>query len=154
MLRFLNKETFSQSNRIPFIGQKQKGGDGLACIAMLFSYHKTPISPSLLRYQYRHFGKGMGLSDMISIFSTHGFDSRAIHCSLRELADLPLPLILHWDSARFTVLAEITGDDYVILDPASQKLTLPKNQFERHFSEIVLQITDRASPRSNLTSIR
>lgn len=144
--RYFNKEVTSQPGIVPFIACKRKGGDGLACIAMLFAYHAVRISTRHLHNQYRNFRESIGLSDIVDVLSAHGIVSQPLHCKRKELAELPLPAIVYWGSEKFAVLTEIIGDVYIVFDPGSGKLALHEFEFDRYYSEIVLQINPPEIP--------
>lgn len=139
--RHFHNETVAQPGIIQLIPCKNKGGDGLACIAMLFAYYGINMSMSQLHTHYPDRRKRMGLSDIFDILLAHGLASQPLHCKLKELGQVSLPAILFWGSEKFTILSQIIDEEFVVFDPTSGKLVLGEIEFERYFTEIVLQVS-------------
>jgi ATP-binding cassette subfamily B protein RaxB len=142
--RYFHNKTASQPGIIQLVKCKNKGGDGLACIAMIFAYYGIHISISHLYGHYPSLRKRIGLSDILDILLAHEIASQPLHCKLKEVEQVSLPAILFWGSEKFTILSEIIDEEYVVFDPTAGKLVLPKIEFERYYTEIVLQISPPA----------
>lgn len=132
---------FSWFRRLPVILQSDAAECGLACLAMLASYHRHQTDPSTLR---RHFGfslKGATLKDLIGIADQLGLASRPLRCELDELPRLRAPCILHWDFNHFVVLKSVGRAAVVIHDPAEGVRRLSFDQVSRHFTGVALEVT-------------
>lgn len=141
--RLFKRTAIYEPGTPPLIRQQQPGGDGLACIAIVFAFHGVDIDLDKLTKNYSQFSQGMGLRDMISILQEHDLIVRALQCPTRELHKLQMPCILHWDMKQFVVLENTQDRRFIVIDPASKKLTLTLDEFEQHFGEILLEIRNK-----------
>lgn len=143
--RLFKRAAIYEAGTVPFIRQQQPGGDGLACIAMIFAFHGVAIDLDRLVKGYFQFSQGIGLRDIIAILEELDLVVRALQCPARELHNLQMPCILHWDMKQFVVLKDIQEYRFTVVDPASKKLTLSLDEFEQHFGEIVLEVRNKYS---------
>lgn len=105
--------------------------------------------PTCLKIVAKHFGKRIGiqelreLSETIRIGSTlQGLSNAAEHIGIRtlpaklsfdQLAEVPLPCVLHWNKNHFVVLYQVKGDTCYISDPAHGLITYTKKELLTHW---------------------
>lgn len=138
---FLN---LSGLRRTPYIAQSEASECGLACIAMVASFHGYETNLSNLRQKFPLSLKGATLKQLIQIAEAIGFNARPLRGEIEDLAHLSLPAILHWDLNHFVVLTKIaggiSGSRYHIQDPARGPLVLGEVEFSRRFTGVVLEL--------------
>ncbi len=67
--------------------------------------------------------------------------ARAVRLELGDLAQLPMPCILHWDLNHFVVLKRVKGQRIEVHDPARGALALMPVEVDRHFTGVALELT-------------
>ncbi|PTA69920.1 MULTISPECIES: peptidase domain-containing ABC transporter [unclassified Stenotrophomonas] len=133
MLRF--------GRRLPLFHQNEVAECGIACIAMIASFHGVGASLVGLRERYGTSQLGAGLSKLIGISSELGLNPRALRVELDGLKDLMLPAVLHWDMNHFVVLKEVTRKGVVIHDPACGRVSLGYKEVSDRFTGIALEMS-------------
>lgn len=136
---------FGGSRRTPLIRQGEASECGLACLAMVASYHGLEVDMPTFR---RHFGgslRGTTLKSLIKIADRVGLGCRAVRAEMSELFEIQTPAILHWNLSHFVVLTKVKrslrGRTYVINDPARGSLVLSESEVSRLFTGVVLELT-------------
>lgn len=132
---------FSLFNRTPVILQTEAAECGLACLAMIASFHGYHINLNGLRAQHAASLRGSTLADLIQIAEQLKLASRPLRLDLDQLAELKLPCILHWDFNHFVVLTRVQRDRVMLHDPASGERELTLTEFSKHFTGIALELT-------------
>ncbi|MEZ0471867.1 peptidase domain-containing ABC transporter [Luteimonas salinilitoris] len=133
------------ARRLPVIQQNEIAECGLACLAMIARYHGHDVDLAGLRRRFPISLKGTGLSRLIAIAGNLGFDTRPLRAEVGHLRDIRTPCILHWDLNHFVVLRRIRGNRVEIHDPARGAVTMSLQEFGRHFTGVVLELTPSPS---------
>src|ERR1700682_6804741 len=102
------------SPRVPVILQSEAPECGIACLAMVASFHGHRTDLSAMRLRLSPSLKGITLKHVAQIAETMGMTARGVQVPLEALGKLRLPAVLHWDMNHFVVLtggagAEIKG---------------------------------------------
>lgn len=138
---FLN---LSGARKTPYIPQSEASECGLACIAMVASFHGYQTDLGNLRQRFSLSLKGSTLKQLMQIAETIGFNTRPLRGEVDDLRHLTLPAILHWDLNHFVVLTKIKGGikgtRYHIHDPARGALVLGEDEVSRRFTGVVLEL--------------
>ncbi|AQS39750.1 colicin V processing peptidase [Shewanella psychrophila] len=132
---------FSGKKRVPLTLQAEMAECGLACVAMIASFHGHKLDMAALRKRYSADLKGMNLQQLIGLSDSMGLASRALRCPIEEVGKLALPCVLHWDMNHFVVLTGVTKSGVSINDPGLGKRHLPLKEFAEHFTGIALELT-------------
>lgn len=130
--------------RVPIIVQSEAPECGVACMAMIASYHGLLTDLSAMRLRLAPSMKGVTLQHIAAIARTMGLSSRGIKAPLESLEQLKLPAILHWDMNHFVVLTRVQGDKLTIHDPASGKRVLRRTEASDHYTGIAMEIAPDA----------
>ncbi len=131
---------FSSKNRLPSILQTEVAECGLACLAMVTSYHGHEIDLSTLRSKFSVSLRGMNLHTLIQLADKLHFTSRALRLELDELDQLKTPAILHWDLNHFVVLKEVKNNKVHIHDPAVGVRILSMEEVSKSFTGVALEL--------------
>lgn len=142
-----NKIEGTFKKKVPLILQSEIAECGLACIAMISSYHGHKININPLRKRFNIDTSGINLKKIMTISSELGFTSRAIKCHLEEINSLALPCILHWNLQHFVVLTKVTSKYIYINDPAIGGRRLSLNEFSDSYTGIALELMPTTSFR-------
>ena len=129
------------ARRLPDIRQSEAAECGLACLAMIASYHGQQIDLGSLRRRYPVSLKGMTLAGVIEAAERIGLAGRPLRLEPVSLARLRLPAILHWDMSHFVVLKRIARNGLAVIhDPALGERRLGMADLSNHFSGVALEI--------------
>src|ERR687883_557915 len=117
--------SFTTRGQLPVIQQAEAAECGLACLAMVASYHGHRIDLNTLRRRYPASLNGVTLRALIQVASHLHLLGRPLRFELAHLRQLRLPAILHWDMNHFVVLKAVTGRGIIVHDPATGERCFP-----------------------------
>lgn len=133
--------SFSGSRRLPVIHQTESAECGLACLAMIASFHGYETDLAHLRQRIQISNHGTNLKNLIDMAARLHLAGRALKLDSDSVGGLQLPCILHWDLNHFVVLKSVKRNKAIIHDPANGERTLTKEEFDKHFTGIALELT-------------
>lgn len=129
----------SRSNVLPLIQQTTISECGLACLAMVSSYHGLEVDLPRLRARFATSLRGMNFADMQAISDRLGLAARGVRARLQAIGQLQLPAVLHWNENHFVVLKEVNTNHVVIHDPGLGVVKVARKQLERHFDGVAME---------------
>jgi ATP-binding cassette subfamily B protein RaxB len=132
------------SRRLPVIQQTEAAECGLACLAMIASYHGHRIDLNTLRRRYPVSLKGATLRALIQVANHLHLAGRPLRFELSHLRQLRLPAIVHWDMSHFVVLRAVTGTGITVHDPALGEKRYSIDEASRHLTGVALELTPSA----------
>ena len=133
--------SFFGEPRLPVVLQTENAECGLACMAMVSSYHGFVTDLSSLRARFSISTRGVSLDDLMGMSERMNMDAQAMRLELDELDQLPTPCILHWDMNHFVVLKKVKGNKVEIHDPARGHVVLSMDEVSGHFTGVALVAT-------------
>ncbi|AND68650.1 ABC transporter [Dyella thiooxydans] len=134
---------FSWTRRLPMMLQTEATECGLACLAMVASYHGHDVDLASLRRRFSTSLKGVTLARVMTMAGQLGLTSRPLKLGMKDLPLLKTPCLLHWDLNHFVVLKRV-GREIVIHDPARGIQTLSRSEVSKHFTGVALELTPGA----------
>ena len=137
----INKLKFDLGHHLPSILQTEGSECGLACLAMVATYHGYSTSLPELRKSHPVSLKGATLEDICQIAEKIGLVPRGLRLDLDELGQLECPAILHWNLNHFVVLKKVQGRTVVILDPGSGEVHLTLDEVSEQFTGVALELS-------------
>lgn len=132
---------FGGQGRLPVIQQTEAAECGLACLAMISSYHGRRIDLNTLRRRHPVSLKGATLRALIQVASQMHFVCRPVRFELGHLRRLHMPTIVHWDMNHFVVLKSVTRRGILVHDPASGKRFFPIAEASKHLTGVALELS-------------
>ncbi len=126
---------------VPLILQSEAPECGIACVAMIASFHGHRTDLSAMRVRLAPSMKGVTLQNIAAIAQTMKLSPRGVQAPLEALGKLRLPAILHWDMNHFVVLTKVAGNKLTVLDPARGKRMLPLAEASRHYTGVAMEFT-------------
>ena len=135
----------SLKRRVPMILQSEAPECGIACVAMVATFHghqtdllamRTRLSPSL---------KGITLKQVSQVAETMSLASRGVKADLPALGKLQLPAVLHWDMNHFVVLTEVSAQSITVHDPARGIRKMSFADASKHYTGIAMEFTPTPS---------
>lgn len=137
----LKQLSFFGRPHLPVVLQTESAECGLACVAMVSSYHGFVTDLATLRVRFSLSTRGASLSDLMRMSEQMNMDAQAMRLELDELDQLPTPCILHWDMNHFVVLKKVKGNKVEIHDPARGHVVLSIDEVSGHFTGVALELT-------------
>lgn len=131
---------FRSGRNLPIILQTEMAECGLACLAMVTTFHGHAIDLNTLRQRYPISLRGINLNHLIQMADQMGFNSRPLRLELEEMPQLTTPAILHWNMNHFVVLQKATDKWVFIHDPATGKRQLSYEEVSKHFTGVALEL--------------
>lgn len=132
---------FSARRSLPVIVQSEASECGLACLAMVASFHGHRMDLNTLRRQHQMSLNGVTLKSLVEIARHLNLTSRSLRVELEDLGRLKLPAILHWDMNHFVVLKSSKRGGLVLHDPALGEKRMSWKEASKHFSGVALELT-------------
>lgn len=132
---------FTTRNRLPSILQTEVAECGLACLAMVASFHGYKTDLATLRHKFPISLRGVTLQTLIEIADKLDFACRPLRLELEEMDQLQTPTILHWDMNHFVVLKRVTQHYIIIHDPAQGVRKVSMKEVSKHFTGVALELT-------------
>lgn len=126
--------------RLPLILQSEAAECGLACLAMIATYHGHEVDLNALRRTFSVSLKGTTLKTVLHMAERLSMVGRGLRLEPDHLKDLRTPCILHWDMNHFVVLKEVRGDRLIIHDPGQGVRRYSRLEAASHFTGIALEL--------------
>ena len=134
-------------SRVPVILQSEAPECGIACLAMVASYHGYLTDLSAMRVRLSPSLKGVTLKNIAGIAEGMGLSARGVQAPLEALGQLRVPSVLHWDMNHFVVLVSVKGRKIVIHDPARGRRSMALDEASRHYTGVAMEFAPTASFR-------
>ena len=133
------------SRRVPVILQSEAPECGIACLAMVASFHGYLTDLSAMRVRLSPSLKGITLKNVAQIAEGMGLTARGVQAPLEALGKLQLPAVLHWDMNHFVVLVAVKGRKLTLHDPARGRRVMPLDEASRHYTGVAMEFAPTAS---------
>lgn len=123
--------------KFPHYNQYDTADCGPACLRMIARYYGMEYSAEMLRRHCYISREGVSMLGISEAAEYIGFETAAVKITFKQLSEEGVfPCILHWNQKHFVVCYGIEkcrygGYKIHISDPASQRLTYTKDEFER-----------------------
>lgn len=136
----MKEVSFSLRRKLPVLLQTETAECGLACLAMVASFHGYQVDVAQLRKRFAGSRRGATLASMIRMAGKLELAARALKLELEHLDKLQTPCILHWNLNHFVVLVSVGRQWITIHDPATglRRLTMP--EVSRCFTGVALEL--------------
>ena len=132
---------FSGRRRLPVYLQAEAAECGLACLAMIASFHRYRVDLNTLRRRFPVSLKGVTLKALMQVAEQLQLSCRPLKFDLDNLQRLRLPAVVHWDMAHFVVLKAVTKKGIVVHDPAVGEKFFSMAEASRHLTGVAVEIT-------------
>ncbi|MCR4567497.1 MAG: peptidase domain-containing ABC transporter [Pseudobutyrivibrio sp.] len=139
--------------RVRFQQQCEHSECGLACASMMLDYFVDKTNLSGMRERYGVPNGGYNLLQLQEVLKENGVISRAIRIGIESLKAVPKPFIAFWDRKHFVVVEKVSGGTVSLVDPASGKKKLTNDEFEEHFSKIILYPTSESTRKFQMPKL-
>ncbi|KPC52554.1 peptidase domain-containing ABC transporter [Amantichitinum ursilacus] len=127
--------------RLPVIRQTEAAECGVACLAMVASWHGYRVDLPTLRARFGVTQRGMTFARLVDCAALLDLATRPLRLEMGDLIQLATPCVLYWDLNHFVVLKKVRGQRVEIHDPARGCVTLSLAEVSKHFTGIALELT-------------
>ncbi|MGG1905397.1 peptidase domain-containing ABC transporter [Enterobacter ludwigii] len=114
---------------------------GLACISYISGFYGNYIPLEQLRHQYDVPSEGLSFFHVMKICSEFGMIASGVNILAENIEELQTPSILLWDNCHFVVLKKVNKNNVYIMDPAVGSRAFTREEFNRFFSCVALEVT-------------
>jgi ATP-binding cassette subfamily B protein len=120
--------------KIDHIQQIDEMDCGAASLGMICRHFGRKVSLTRIRQLCHTSTDGTSLKAMCRAATELGLAARALKVSLRNLAMMPLPAIIHWEGNHWMVLFDVNDKFVRVADPALGIRKIPRKEFEANWS--------------------
>lgn len=128
-------------NVLPVILQSEISECGLACLAMIFSFHGFSISLSELRVIAETSFQGVTLAQLKKIAEDIGLVVNVLRIDIAQLKSIKLPCIAHWEINHFIVIQSIKKNKIIAHDPVRGRRQLSYCEVYQKMTGVVLELS-------------
>lgn len=139
-MRLFESLNFGFGNALPVVLQTEAAECGIACLAMVASYHGYITDLPSMRQRFAVSLKGLNLAQLIQVAGRLSLSCRPLRVELQMLRELQMPAILHWNLNHYVVLKSVRNGKVTIHDPALGVQVLTLEQASKHFTGVVLEL--------------
>lgn len=126
--------------RVPVILQANRAECGVACVAMLLEHHGHRGSLHELRAVCPTGRDGVSAGAMVRAAKHLGMAASGHPVTPEVLAQVPMPVIAHWEGNHFVVVERVTPQQARVVDPRLGRRRLSREQFDAGVGKVVLQV--------------
>jgi ATP-binding cassette subfamily B protein len=120
--------------RFPFVRQLDAMDCGAAALAMVCRHYGRAVSLARIRQLCFTSTDGTSLRALCRAATELGLAARPVKASPRNLPEMPLPAIVHWEGNHWVVVYDVADGHVRIADPALGTRRVPRADFERRWS--------------------
>ena len=128
------KKKVLRIRRFPFVRQIDQMDCGAACLAMVCRYFGRAVSLARIRRLLFTSTDGTSLRALCRGAEEMGLAARSVKASARNLAEMPLPAIIHWGGNHWVVLYAVDEGVVRIADPGLGLRRLPREELQRKWT--------------------
>lgn len=134
------RASWKRRRRLPVVLQSEILECAHASLSMLAQHYGKAVSLQALRERFVPPTRGTSINELVQMAQAVGMQARVYRAEPNHLKQLHMPCVLHWDIVHFVVLESCDTDVFEIVDPAIGRLSVAKEEFNRRFTGIVVEV--------------
>ncbi|MBU2974964.1 peptidase domain-containing ABC transporter [Zobellia sp. B3R18] len=119
--------------KFPFYKQIDSKDCGPTCLKIIAKHYDKSLDIEELRRMAETTRVGSTLQGLSNAAETLGIKTLPAKINCKQLSEIPLPCILHWNKSHFVVLYNVKKNTYYISDPAHGLITYSKSEILKHW---------------------
>jgi ATP-binding cassette subfamily B protein RaxB len=136
--------TIWKQKKLPVFVSTEAAECGLACMAMIASYHGRITDLNALRARYGVSMAGMSLRAMLDLAGDLQFSARPLRMELDGLFHAELPMIVHWAHSHFVVVKSVSKSWAVLHDPQIGMRRVSIQELSDSFTGVAIELSPTA----------
>ncbi len=120
--------------RFPFYRQLDAMDCGPTCLKMIARHYGRHYSLQLLRERCSLTREGVSFAGISEGAESIGLRTLAVRLGVAQLAEIPLPCVIHWQQSHFVVVHRIKGNRVYVADPACALTTYTREELMQHWA--------------------
>jgi ATP-binding cassette subfamily B protein len=120
--------------RIPMVRQIDEMDCGAAALAMVCRHFGRRVGLARIRQLVHTSKDGTSLSALCRAAEELGLAARSVKASARNLAEMPLPAIVHWEGNHWVVLYDVRPRHVRVADPGVGLRRFSRDEFQRKWT--------------------
>src|SRR5215471_5609212 len=120
--------------RFPVVRQIDEMDCGAAALAMICRHFGRAVSLARIRQLVHTSLDGTSLRGLCSAATDLGLAARSVKASPRNLPQMPLPAIVHWEGNHWVILYDVTETHCRVADPAIGLRRFTREEFDKRWS--------------------
>lgn len=117
----------------PLFLQRNEMDCGPTCLYMISKYYGRNFSLEKLRELTEISKEGVNILGISDAAEKIGYHTQAFQADTKELQQIQLPCILHWQQSHFVVLYKRKKNNYFIADPGIGLIKYPEQELEHYW---------------------
>lgn len=110
---------------------------GITCLQMICKHYGRMHSLETMSRLCPSSREGVSLLGLSEAATTLGFHTISARADFRELSEVTLPCILHWNQNHFVVLYKVKkGRNFYVADPGKGLVTYGLEEFKQHWASM------------------
>lgn len=140
IMRVSDKLKFKFGKEVSLILQADPAESGLACLAMLVSYHHGDVDYTQIRHTVDISRRGITIDSMVELGLQLMLEAKIVNVAQGNLRELELPCILQWDFNHFVVLNRIENGTFHIFDPAGEVKYVTSEELSHSYRGVAVEV--------------
>ncbi|GAA3444094.1 peptidase domain-containing ABC transporter [Planomonospora venezuelensis] len=134
--------------KVPVILQHSMVECGAACLAMVLAAHGRRVPVYTLSEEMGIGRDGVSALTLVRTAQAHGLATRAASVPAAQVAELPLPAVVHWRHSHFVVVERVSPGRIGIIDPGLGRVGLTPRDFAESYSGVAFTFSPGADFRT------
>lgn len=134
--------------RTPEVRQLETTECAAICLAIVLRYYERNEPLSALRRACGVSRNGSNAAQLVRAAGKYQLVAKGMKRGLNSLQEVPLPAVLFWEFNHFVVLEAITTQGIWVNNPATGRLRLTREEFDRAYTGIVISLIPSADFQS------
>ena len=133
-----------RKSRTPELRQLETTECAAVCLAIVLRHHGRIEPISALRRACGVSRNGSSAAQLVRAAMGYQLDAKGMKRGLNSLEDVPCPAVLFWEFNHFVVLEAITPLGIWVNNPATGRLCLSPDEFDRAYTGVVISMQPSA----------
>ena len=140
LVELLQLDWQQRQRRTPELRQLETTECAAVCLAIVLRHHGRIEPISALRRACGVSRNGSSAAQLVRAALSYQLDAKGMKRGLNSLEEVPCPAVLFWEFNHFVVLEAITPQGIWVNNPATGRLCLTPEEFDRSYTGVVISM--------------